>query len=72
MKVLYIEGDCANEIDMDVIEFTGLSVLTYHVAQYDDSPDWMILDDIIVDGMHYVQVGEEVEGDTAKYIRRVQ
>lgn len=73
MKVLYIEGDCASEIDMDIDEFTGPNVLAFHVAQYTIAPfdDWELLDDFIIDGMHYIQVGECVEGDTAKYIRRV-
>jgi len=73
MKVLYIEGDCASELDIDVDEFTAEKVLAHHITNYTapSYDDWMVLDDFVICGMHYIQVGEEVEGDTAKYIRRV-
>lgn len=68
IKVLCIEGDCAYEEDLDVDTFSAEACLTHHINGREDAEDWSILEDENIAGMHYVQIGEDVEGDTFKFI----
>ena len=71
MRVLYNEGDSFCEKDIDVEVFTALSILTYHTAEISDADDWSVINEDTFDGMHCIQLGEDVEGDSVTYIRRV-
>lgn len=67
IKVLCIEGDCAYEEELDVDTFSAEACLAT-VDGKEDADDWSILDDETIAGLRYVQIGEDIEGDTVKFI----
>lgn len=66
IKVLYIEGDCAEEITLD--RFSAQVCLDLVVAGRPDPENYSIIDNEIYAGLHFVQIGEDTEGDTYKFI----
>lgn len=69
MNILMIEGDEAHAIEMNI--FSADACLEAYAGDREDAEDWGILEDENIAGMHYVMLGEDVEGDTVKFIARV-
>jgi hypothetical protein len=67
MKLLFIEGDCFHEWDVDWSEFSAENCLAEFVKDREDVDDWSILDTYVVAGMNIVQI-EDCEGETRKFI----
>lgn len=65
---LFIEQDCATELELDC-EFSAEACLAWYVKDREDDGDvWSIMDDSEIAGMRFVQIGEEREGETRKFI----
>ena len=69
MNVLMIEGDEAHGIEMNI--FSAQACLEAYVGDRDDAEDWSILEDELIAHFHYVMIGDDVEGDTVKFICQI-
>lgn len=67
IKALYVEGDCADEVELDCDEFTAKNCLAWYIEDRDDADDWCVMDDMLLAGIEFVQIGENVEGETRKF-----
>ncbi len=67
-KCAAIEGDEIYAQDVVVESFIGDEVLAWFTEGREDADDWSVLDDEVIANTHVIQLGENVEGDTMKFI----